>query len=98
VFFFYGYDSGGNRLWLISETLPGAPQIGETANLTVYSASGGTFDTPKPSAQALAKWGDLEVTFSTCTDAIATLSGVDGEKTSNLIKLAGISDSSCPGS
>jgi hypothetical protein len=98
VFFFYGYDSGGNRLWLISETLPGAPQIGETANLTVYSASGGTFDTPKPSAQALAEWGDLEVTFSTCTDAIATLSGVDGEKTSNLIKLAGISDSSCPGS
>jgi len=98
VFFFYGYDSGGNRLWLISETLPGAPQIGETANLTVYSASGGTFDTPKPSAQALAEWGELEVTFSTCTDAIARLSGVDGEKTSNLIKLAGISDSSCPGS
>jgi Ca2+-binding RTX toxin-like protein len=98
VFFFYGYDSGGNRLWLISETLPGAPQIGETANLTVYSASGGTFDTPKPSAQALAEWGELEVTFSTCTDAIARLSGVEGEKTSNLIKLAGISDSSCPGS
>ena len=98
VFFFYGYDSGGNRLWLISETLPGAPQVGETVNLTVYSASGGTFDTPKPSAEALAEWGELEVTFSTCTDAIARLSGVDGEKTSNLIKLAGVSDSTCPGS
>ena len=98
VFFFYGYDSGGNRLWLISETLQGAPQVGETVNLTVYSASGGTFETPKPSAEALAEWGELEVTFSTCTDAIARLSGVDGEKTSNLIKLAGISDSTCPDS
>ena len=98
VFFFYGYDSGGNRLWLISETLQGAPQVGETVNLTVYSASGGTFETPKPSAEALAEWGELEVTFSTCNDAIARLSGVDGEKTSNLIKLAGVSDSTCPGS
>jgi len=96
VFFFYGYDEVGNRLWLISETLPGAPQIGQAAVLTIYAASGGTFDAPKPSAQALTEWGVLEVSFSTCTVATAKLSGTDGEKSSSLVKLAGISDSSCP--
>ena len=96
VFFFYGYTSDGQRLWLISETLPGAPQIGETANLTVYSASGGTFDAPKPSSEALTEWGGLEVTFSACDAATATLTGADGDKTSSLVKLAGITDSTCP--
>ena len=96
VFFIYGYTSDGQRLWLISETLPGAPQIGETANLTVYSASGGTFDAPKPSSEALTEWGGLEVTFSACDAATATLTGADGDKTSSLVKLAGITDSTCP--
>jgi hypothetical protein len=96
VFFFYGYDAAGERLWLISETLPGAPQIGETVNLTVYSASGGTFDAPKPSSEALTEWGGLNVTFSTCDAATATLMGADGDKTSSLVKLAGIADSTCP--
>jgi hypothetical protein len=96
VFFFYGYTSDGQRLWLISETLTGAPQIGETVNLTVYSASGGTFDAPKPSSEALTEWGGLEVTFSACDAATATLMGADGDKTSSLVKLAGITDSTCP--
>jgi len=96
VFFFYGYDAAGERLWLVSETLPVVPQIDETATLTVYAASGGTFDTPKPSAQALSEWGELQVTFHTCTGATAILTGSDGEKTSSLVKLGGITDSTCP--
>jgi hypothetical protein len=96
VFFFYGYDAAGERLWLVSETLPGVPQFGEAAMLTVYAASGGTFDTPKPSALALSEWGELQVTFNTCTGATAILTGSDGEKTSSLVKLAGITDSTCP--
>jgi hypothetical protein len=96
VFFFYGYDQSGERLWLISETLTNVPVLGTTETLTVYAASGGTFDAPKPSAEALSEWGSLQVTFNTCTEATATLSGTDGDKTSNLIKLAGITDSTCP--
>jgi hypothetical protein len=96
VFFFYGYDPDGQRLWLISETLGGAPVTNETITLKVYSASGGTFDAPAPSAQALSDWGDLEVTFTSCTDAVANLVGNDGEKTSILTKLAGIDQSTCP--
>jgi hypothetical protein len=96
VVFFYGYDRNGERLWLVSETLSGAPQVGETVVFTMYAASGGTFDEPRPSTDALAEWGMLEVTANTCTEAVANLSGVDGEKTSKLVQLAGIDHSSCP--
>ena len=95
VFFFYGYDQSGERLWLISETLSNVPETGKTETLTVYAANGGTFDSPKPSAEALSEWGELQVTFNTCTEATATLTGADGDKTSSLIKLAGITDSTC---
>lgn len=96
VFFFYGYDREGNRLWLLSETLAGAPKVGEAVTLTMYSASGGTFDVPRPSSESLSVWGEMEVTFNSCTDGEASLSGADGEKTSNLVKLAGVTGSACP--
>lgn len=96
VFFFYGYDMDGHRMWLISETLPGAPQVGEAVNMTMYSASGGTFNAPRPSSESLSVWGELEISFSSCTDGTATLAGSDGEKTSSLVKLAGVTGSSCP--
>ena len=96
VFFFYGYDSIGQQLWLISETLAGAPLIGQTVKLKMFVAIGGTFDKPEPSSQALTEWGKLEVEFSQCTQALANLTGTDGQKTSNLIKLVGIANSICP--
>jgi len=96
VYFYYGYDSDGQRLWLVSETVQGIPGIGDTATLIMYEASGGTFDMPKPSAEALAEWGRLEITYNSCGEGIARLNGDDGEKTSNLVKLGGITDSSCP--
>ncbi len=96
VFFFYGYDTSGQRLWLISDTLAGAPVIGESVKLKMFSASGGTFDQPAPSSESLSDWGDLDVTFNNCGEAIANLTGADGEKTSNLTKLAGIENATCP--
>ncbi len=96
VFFFYGYDSNGQRLWLISETLAGAPLIGQTVILKMFAAIGGTFDEPAPSSEALTEWGELEVMFSQCSEALANLTGADGHKTSNLTKLAGIDNSTCP--
>ena len=44
----------------------------------------------------LEEWGTLELTVNTCTTAMANLNGDDGAKTSNLDKLAGIDQSTCP--
>jgi hypothetical protein len=96
VFFFYGYDTNGQRLWLISETMADAPLVGQNVQLTMFSASGGTFDEPAPSSESLSDWGTLDITFNSCGDAIANLNGTDGEKTSSLTKLAGIENATCP--
>ena len=42
-------------------------------------------------------WGTLQIDFTSCNRAEATLSGVDGEQTLHLVKLAGLqgSESGC---
>ncbi len=96
IILFYGYAADGQRLWLISEALSGAPQIGETLNIRMYVSTDGTFDEPLASSEVLEEWGTLELTVNTCTTAMANLNGDDGAKTSNLDKLAGIDQSTCP--
>ncbi len=97
VFFFYGYDWNGQRLWLISEPLAGAPKIGVNAKLKMFSASGGTFDAPAPSSEALREWGTLDITFTHCDQAKTVLHGPLGlPKNSNLVQLGKIGQSTCP--
>jgi Ca2+-binding RTX toxin-like protein len=96
VMLFYGYGADGQRLWLLSEAMAGAPVIGETATLQMFVSTDGTFDEPLASSEVLKDWGELEITFSSCGTALANLTGDDGEKTSNLSKLAGIDQSTCP--
>jgi hypothetical protein len=96
IILFYGYAADGQRLWLISQALSGAPQIGQTVTVTMYVSTDGTFDEPLASSEVLEEWGTLELTVSSCATAIANLNGDDGEKTSNLDKLAGIDQSTCP--
>jgi len=91
VVLFYGYGADGQRLWLISETMADAP-----VKLQMFFSTDGTFDEPLASSEVLKDWGELEVTFNSCGAALALLTGEDGEKTSNLEKLAGIDQSTCP--
>jgi hypothetical protein len=62
----------------------------------MFVSTDGSFDEPLASSEVLKDWGELEITFSSCGAAIANLTGDDGEKTSNLEKLAGIDHSTCP--
>jgi len=96
VVLFYGYAADGQRLWLVSESMIGAPTIGETATLQMFVSTDGTFDEPLASSEVLKDWGELEITFSSCGAALANLTGTDGDKTSNLTQLAGIDQSTCP--
>jgi len=96
VMLFYGYATDGQRLWLLSEAMAGTPVIGETATLQMFVSTDGTFDEPLASSEVLEEWGELEIMFSSCGTAVANLAGDDGEKTSNLSKLAGIDQSTCP--
>ncbi|HKJ18566.1 MAG TPA: peptidoglycan DD-metalloendopeptidase family protein [Xanthomonadales bacterium] len=95
IIYFYGSDKFGNRLWLISDLIPGSFRPGSNIEVTMFESTGGTFGSPVPSARGLSVWGTLVVRFSDCDNAVATLNGVDGNKVSNLIKLAGVAGTDC---
>lgn len=95
VIYFYGSDKFGNRLWLISDLIPGRFGPGATIEVTMFESTGGTFGSPVPSARGLSVWGTLVIVFSDCDNAVATLTGVDGVKVSQLIKLAGVAGTVC---
>lgn len=97
IIYFYGSDSSGNRLWLISDLIPGKFGPGTITEVTMYESTGGTFGSPVPSTRGLSVWGVLILEFSDCNNAEAVLSGVDGNKVSQLIKLAGVAGTSCTG-
>jgi len=96
VFFYYGYDPGGQRLWMVSEAHPGLPRIGETIKLVLLRAGGGTFDSPAPSSEALGWNGEMELRFSHCNKADLRMTGGTEIKTSALVQLGKIDQSSCP--
>ncbi|MDX1571017.1 MAG: endonuclease [Xanthomonadales bacterium] len=95
VVFFYGYSVSGERLWLVSETLPVPWRFRETVSFEVFEATGGTFDEPAAPDQALTTWGTLAITFEDCTSGRFELAGTDGTKQSRVTRLAAIQAVDC---
>jgi len=95
IVYFYGSDSKGNRVWLISGLIPGDIEAGKAIEVVMYESSGGVFPTPVSSARGLSAWGTLILLFTDCENGQSTLKGMDGEKVSQIIKLAGVGGASC---
>lgn len=83
----YGYDGQGRRLWLVSEPHVGSIEFGVPIMLNMFRGSGGMFTQPLASIEA---WGSMSLRFDDCTHGLATLSGLDGAKVSQLLQLAGV--------
>ena len=92
---FYGYNSFGRRLWLLSDVNTQTIRFGETITFGISEFKGGLFSLPLASQSAKTNWGTLSVTFTSCSVATFTLSGTDGEKTSKAVKLTGIVNTDC---
>ena len=95
LIYYFGYSADGNFLWLISnlvkldQLIPGVP-----FELDMLIGKPGTFDAPTPSNE-LTPYGTLSVTFDTCTTGQFILDGLDGKKTSNVVKLVGVDGTNC---
>ena len=61
----------------------------------MYEAIGGDFYHPEPSSSSLKDWGTIEARFDGCDGGRFILTGKDGSKTSNVIKLAGVDGAGC---
>ncbi len=95
VIYFYGSDRGGRRLWLVSELITEPFMTGAPTSIVMYESTGGVFAAPVPSRRGLAPWGALDLEFDDCNTGVSRLVGSDGDKTSQLIKLAGVPGSNC---
>ena len=92
--FYFGYTASGERLWLVTEGLADAVLSGTAQSVNVLVGTPGTFATPG-APESLVPWGTLVVTFVDCGTAIFELSGLDGEKTVNAVKLQGVAGNQC---
>lgn len=95
IVYFYGSDDRGNRLWLISDLIPGEIKTGIPITVSMYESTGGVFPTPVPSARGLSQWGTLSLLFGACNTGQSTLQGADGNKNSQITKLAGVAGAAC---
>lgn len=87
---YYGWDTNGGRLWLISDTGPKKITPGTTITLPMAQGNGGSFSHP---ARNPTTWGTLTLKFNSCSTATATLNGTDGQQNQNLVLLAGVGNS-----
>ena len=90
VLYFYGFKVNGLRLWLISALMKDNLAPGQTVVVDMYEANQGVFSTPVPSEQALVLWGTASITVVDCNTITIVLSGADGGKTHNTVRIAGI--------
>ena len=95
IVYFYGSDSRGNRVWLISDPIPGEIKTGIPIEALMFESTGGVFTNPVQSSRGLSAWGTLNLMFSSCESGQSSLNGADGAKLSQITKLAGVSGASC---
>jgi len=89
---FYGYKNDGEKLWLIGIFSDGVTK-GDPLVVNMITASGGKFGGFVPEDITESPWGTLTINFDDCQNATATLDGVDGQQTMDMVKLAGLQGS-----
>ncbi|MGA9575685.1 MAG: thrombospondin type 3 repeat-containing protein, partial [Lysobacterales bacterium] len=89
---FYGYKNSSERLWLIGNYI-GPVRKGEPLVVDMAFASGGSFGNFTRDDITESDWGTLTINFADCDHATATLDGIDGQQTMNMVKLAGLQGS-----
>lgn len=95
MIYFFGYSAEGEFMWLVSNIVTLDQLLfGVPFELPMLIGEPGSFDEPTPSTE-LQPWGTLSVTFNSCTTGVFELEGLDGEKTSNVVKLVGVEDTIC---
>ena len=95
LIYFFGYGGEGEFRWLISELVKlDLLEFGEPFEMPMLVGKPGTFEMPAPSDD-LTPYGTLSVTFNSCTTGLFVLDGLDGKKTSNVVKLVGVDNSVC---
>ncbi len=82
----------GERLWLISELFETDLEFYESYPLEMFEVVDGEFGSPQ-SGPTL--WGTIDITLVDCDSGHASFNGLDGRPEMNLVRLTGLTDSTC---
>lgn len=91
---YFGFDSEGNRLWLISEVFGDEFNLGDTITMNMIVADEGSFTEPA-APDSFEVYGTLEARFDMCGEGQFILDGRDGVKNSMVTKLARLAGADC---
>ncbi|MDR2011930.1 MAG: Ig-like domain-containing protein [Rhodanobacter sp.] len=99
IFFYYGWDNEGKRLWLISDVTAAQITAGSSVTMNMNVANNtmndASFLKPADPITSLSHWGTLKLDFSSCTQATGALTSADGSNTvtyDNLMMIVGVMD------
>lgn len=85
--YFYGFGDAGEPLWLVTEEGASGFAAGETVSYDLLYSQTGSFDEPTD-PEAFQYWGELQLTFESCSQATAEISGIHGTQTQELERFA----------
>jgi hypothetical protein len=86
---FFGYSDNGENLWLATENLVDDLQLGEPVTFDLLYGADGSFGSPV-NPENMDFWGQATITFESCNEATAEISGVDGTESHNLQRIVGL--------
>jgi acetyl esterase/lipase len=92
--FFYGHQDDGDNLFLVGAR-SGRLNYGEEIIVPMAITTGGRFNNLDANAVNRANWGTLRLRLLDCGNAIASMTGLDGTETYQLVRLANIDYLSC---
>ncbi len=90
LLYYYGFKGSGLRLWLVSDLITEELEVGKDVVVDLFEATQGVFSMPVTSSEALVIWGTATITLVDCSHITIVITGSDGSKTSNTVRLAGI--------
>ncbi|WP_376692424.1 hypothetical protein [Wenzhouxiangella sp. EGI_FJ10409] len=84
--YFYGAGDNGEPLWLVTEAGASGFARGETVAYDLLYSPSGSFNAPTD-PESFEYWGELLLTFDSCSEATADISGIHGTQTQALERL-----------
>lgn len=93
IIYFFGFQDNTERLWMIGVGKMQA--YGQEIQMELNEVTGGTFNNFNSGNTVEKPWGTLELTFTDCQSAEARLTGIDGQESLTLKRLAATSGINC---
>ena len=90
--YYYGHTNNGERLWLVSETIPEDLAFDVPYELEMFEVINGVFGLPVHNETS---WGTITITLADCNSGHASFDGLDGDLEMDFTRLTSLPGIDC---